>query len=516
VARKTRAHCNATRRVAKLDQKRHDQDRSSSSSAASALPLSILGQAFEATPIGLVILDAHANIVAVNRVLSRIFGYQSADLVGKPIALLAPIRLREVQQSSHSDSPSFAQNARAVAGGRELLARHADGRQIPVQVAVNAMTTPQATMLVASVVETSPRGNLENAFGRIFASATHGMALVNEDGRIALLNEHLAAMLGYVQADLTGQRVEILLPERYRASHNELMRSFREAPTTRRMGVGRDLTARHASGADLPVEIGLSEVHWQGRRMTLVTVVDISVRRRIEMELKLANENLREFTRVASHDLRSPLRGIADLVQWVREDLGENPKPEVVYNLERIADRVSRLELLLSDLLRYARSEQIDADCVHVDFAALVRDILRVDPLPSGFHIDVTVNAGPIWAPWTPLETVLRNLITNAVKHHDRTTGHIGVEVCDEDGFCRVAVTDDGPGFAEHAKERVFRLFQTTGSARRSGLGLGLALAKRLVEVHGGRMELVSPLLDQRGSSFRLWWPRNARILNNA
>ena len=77
------------------------------------------------------------------------------------------------------------------------------------------------------------------------------------------------------------------------------------------MGQGRDLTALHADGRELPVEIGLSRVHWQRRAMTLVAVSDISVRKKLELDLRQANANLEEFTDVASHDLRSPLRGIA-------------------------------------------------------------------------------------------------------------------------------------------------------------------------------------------------------------
>lgn len=477
--------------------------------------MSVLTYAFEAAPSAMAIVDARATIVATNSALRQTFGYENPDVLGRPIEFLVPLHEHDVLEDLRSVL-TCALPRPATSTTRELLARHASGRQFPIEMSLNPMATPQGPMVLASVTDSSQRGSLEEAFGRVFASATHGTALVDRQGRIALLNGHLAAMLGYMQETLVGQRVDVLLPERYRVHHAELMRSFREAPATRRMGMGRDLTARHANGADLPVEIGLSEIAWRGQRMTLVTVIDVSVRRRIEMELKQANENLREFTRVASHDLRSPLRGIADLVQWVREDLGENPKPEVAHNLERIADRAARLEQLISDLLRYARSEQVDVECVRVDFAAMVRDILRVDPLPSGFAIDVTVQAEPILAPRTPIETVLRNLIGNAVKHHDRKAGHIVVEVRDDQGFCQVSVADDGPGFGEHAKERVFGLFQSAGPAKRSGLGLGLALAKRLIEVHGGRIELVSPVHGQRGSTFRFWWPKNPRMTTNA
>jgi signal transduction histidine kinase len=122
------------------------------------------------------------------------------------------------------------------------------------------------------------------------------------------------------------------------------------------MGHGRDLTALHADGTELPVEIGLSRVRWQRKTMTLAAVSDISVRKRLELELRQANANLQEFTYVASHDLRSPLRGIADLVEWIVADLGDAPPPAVRHNLGRISQRIERMEHLIGDLLSYARA----------------------------------------------------------------------------------------------------------------------------------------------------------------
>jgi PAS domain S-box-containing protein len=237
---------------------------------------------------------------------------------------------------------------------------------------------------------------------------------------------------------------------------------------------------------------------------------DITERKRVERDLLRANENLREFTHVASHDLRSPLRGIADLVEWVREDLGAHPHPNVVHNLGRISERVKRLDQLIADLLRYARSEQIKDDFSRVDFEILLRDILLIDPPPAGMQVELVSRTEPIWAPRTPIETVLRNLIANAIKHHDQASGHIRIEVRNADGFAQVAVLDDGPGIPQTVQQRVFRLFQTASLPGKSGSGLGLALAKRLVELHGGRIELRSPALGARGSCFTFWWPTAA------
>jgi signal transduction histidine kinase len=274
------------------------------------------------------------------------------------------------------------------------------------------------------------------------------------------------------------------------------------------MGQGRDLTALHADGTELPVEIGLSRVRWQRRTMTLVAVSDISVRKRLELELRQANANLQEFTYVASHDLRSPMRGIADLVEWINADLGEDKPAEVRRNLDRISQRIQRMERLIDDLLSYARAGRAATEFTRVELEPLVRGILEIQPLPAGFDIELDLDVAPFQATRTPLETALRNLLGNAVKHHDRPAGKLRVSARHDDSYCEICVVDDGPGVPEAAKERIFKLFQTLTATEHGSSGIGLALTKRVIEVHGGRIEVVSPVRDGRGACFRFWWPR--------
>jgi signal transduction histidine kinase len=245
--------------------------------------------------------------------------------------------------------------------------------------------------------------------------------------------------------------------------------------------------------------------------MTLAVVSDISVRKRLELELRQANDNLQEFSYVASHDLRSPLRGIADLVEWIQADLGAQAAPEVTRNLGRVTLRIQRMERLIDDLLNYARAGRAATEFSAVDLDALVRGILEIQPPPAGFGIDLDLAVPVFQATRIPLETALRNLLSNAVKHHDRPTGRISVTACVDDNFCQISVTDDGPGVPATGRERIFKLFQTLAASERAGSGIGLALTKRLVEIHGGRIEVISPVSDGRGACFRFWWPRFPR-----
>jgi signal transduction histidine kinase len=198
-------------------------------------------------------------------------------------------------------------------------------------------------------------------------------------------------------------------------------------------------------------------------------------------------------------------------VEWIEGDLGDNPPAEVVKNLARVSQRIHRMERLIDDLLSYARAGRAATDYVRITLDTLLHDALELQPLPAGFTLESDLAASPFQATRVPLETALRNLISNAVKHHDRGTGVIRISAREDDNHCIISVSDDGPGVPAAAQERIFKLFQTLTASTRGGSGIGLALTKRVIEVHGGRIELVSPVADGRGACFRFWWPRFPR-----
>jgi PAS domain S-box-containing protein len=468
----------------------------------------LLARAFSAAPNGFVLIDGNGVIVAANSALEVMFGHPADSLPGLPVEVLLPSALHDAHRG-YRDRFFEHPEPRAMGAGRVLYGRRSDGHEFPVEIGLNPLPSPQGMLVLASVVDISERLALEWAFRGLFDASPYGLLIVDDDGAIAMVNQFLASSLGYTQAALVGKPMQILLPERYRGRHDALMAGYRRTGEARAMGQGRDLTALHADGTELPVEIGLSRVRWQRRMMTLAAVSDISVRKQLELELRQANANLEEFTYVASHDLRSPLRGIADLVEWIGGDLGPEMLPAVRRNLDRITQRIVRMERLMDDLLSYARAGRTANEYSSIDLPALVRGVLEIQPLPPGFELDLDVAVEPFQATRIPLETALRNLLANAVKHHDRSTGRIRVAAHHDDNFCEIHIADDGPGVATAAQERVFKLFQT--ATERGGSGIGLALTKRVVEVHGGRIALTSPLAGGRGTMFSVRWPRFPR-----
>jgi PAS domain S-box-containing protein len=467
---------------------------------------SVLSQVVEFAPNGVALTTADGCIMLINAELERMFGYTRGEILGRQIEQLVPERFRPGHAILRAGGWDDAQ-PRAMGNGRELFGLRADGTEFPIEIGLSALRTPERMLVVETIVDISVRKRLERMFQRIVEAAPCGMVMIDAGGRIVLVNPQAELMFGYARTELIGNVLEMLLPERFVATHASHRSAFAAAPSIRQMGVGRDLTARRKDGTEFPVEIGLNPVPGEEGGLVLAAVTDITRRKTMELGLQQANANLEEFSYAASHDLKSPLRGIADLIDWIVEDLGGRETPEVARNIRRVKERIRRLEQIIDDLLIYARAGTTSTDVALVEPRALIEGVLELQPPPPGFQISVRVDAEPFVTTKTPLEAVLRNLIGNAVKHHDRQAGCVEIRVEDAGRYCVFTVSDDGPGIPPAAQERVFRMFQTLSPIHSGGSGIGLALSKRFVEAHGGRIALEATD-GVRGTRFRVWWPR--------
>jgi signal transduction histidine kinase len=224
---------------------------------------------------------------------------------------------------------------------------------------------------------------------------------------------------------------------------------------------------------------------------------------------QVLTEELREFAHVASHDLKAPLRAISLLAGWIEQDVqgSGSAGPETLDNLRLMRERADRLKMLLEGLLAYACVGQADAPAETVDIGALVGEIANSLGPPPGFVIRFDGEAPVISTPRPPLEHVLQNLISNAVKHHDRPTGEVVISALDVDGMTEIRVADDGPGIAPESQTRVFEIFATlVGADAREASGVGLSIVKKAVERVGGTVRIDSTP-SRRGATFIFTWP---------
>jgi len=232
------------------------------------------------------------------------------------------------------------------------------------------------------------------------------------------------------------------------------------------------------------------------------------VRRQAE-ELARSNRDLEDFAYVASHDLKAPLRSISALVGWVLEDLEGQVSEETEKHLVLIDSRTKRLERLLDDLLAFSRAGRPESRTRMVDIEELIRGAVETAGVPDVFTIELDVPVAPLLTAPAPLELILRNLVSNVVKHHDAESGCIHVSVADAGEHLEFSIADDGPGIEERFQEKIFQLFQTLKPRDRvEGSGMGLALVRRLVEWQGGQVRVESQT-DTRGSTFVFTWRKD-------
>jgi PAS domain S-box-containing protein len=224
-------------------------------------------------------------------------------------------------------------------------------------------------------------------------------------------------------------------------------------------------------------------------------------------ELQRSNQDLDQFAYIASHDLKAPLRAIDHLSTWLLEDVGHLLPDRSHEHLEKMRSRIKRMEGLLDDLLTYSRAGRSRGPATMFDTQELVTRVIDTVSPPENFTVTIEGELPALYTYAVPLETVLRNLISNSIKHHDKAEGHIWISAQETDGMVEFAVRDNGPGIDPAFHERIFQMFQTLRPRDQvEGSGIGLAVVDKIVTSMGGVVTVEST--PGEGATFRFTWPR--------
>jgi PAS domain S-box-containing protein len=231
---------------------------------------------------------------------------------------------------------------------------------------------------------------------------------------------------------------------------------------------------------------------------------------RLSEELERSNKELDQFAYVASHDLKAPLRGIANLTQWIEEDLGDKVTGESREHMQLLKGRVHRMEALIDGILSYSRAGRVREAVTTVDVGALLAETIELLAPRAPSTITVSTPVPVLVTERVPLQQVFINLIGNALKYAEREDAHVDVSAVEQGGFVRFAVSDNGPGIAPQFQDRIWQIFQTLAPRDKvEGTGIGLSVVRKLVETRGGRAWLDST--PGMGSTFYFTWPLRPR-----
>ena len=375
---------------------------------------------------------------------------------------------------------------------------------------------------------------LEARFGGLLEAAPDAIVLVDAEGRIVLMNSEVENLFGFQRMELLGQRVEMLVPERFRGGHPGHRATYGGDPTRRPMGAGRVLHGRRKDGTEFPAEISLSAMEVEGGRLTIAAIRDATERITLADRLRRQNAELEEqyrrvleanrlkseFLANMSHELRTPLNAIIGFTELLGDGkLGAVTADQKEY-LGDILTSSRHLLQLIDGVLDLAKVEsgRMQFHPTPVDVGLVVdevRDMLRGLAVERRIATTIEVAAGlaPVVTDAAKLKQVVYNYLSNALKftpEGGRVTLRVGPEGPDR---FRLEIEDTGIGIRPEDQARLFVEFQQldAGTAKKyPGTGLGLALTKRIVEAQGGRVGVDSA--PGRGSTLFAVLPQRHRL----
>ena len=476
----------------------------------------------EAAPDAMVIVDERGRIELVNAQAEQLFGYSRAEMVGQPIELLVPEPARAAH-AAHRRAYLGAPGTRPMGAGLLLHARRKDGREFPVEISLSPLQTEDGLLTIGAIRDVTAQRRAEDKFRGLLESAPDSMVIVNAAGEIVLVNAQAERMFGYARHELLGQRVEMLVPPRYRQTHVGHRAAYARAAHARPMGAGLALYGVRKDGSEFPVEISLSPLETEEGSLVASAIRDITDRRAAEEERARllqehaahaeANRIKDEFLATLSHELRTPLNAILGWITLMRSSaLDPAATARAIATIERNARAQAHL---IEDLLDVSRivSGSLRLQMIPIDFCTVVEnavDVVRPAATAKSLQFDVVFEARPLLLLGDPdrLQQAVWNLLSNAVKYSP-SHGRVDVRVWRGDSSLHLAVRDTGFGISPRFLPYVFERFRQADSSYTrvgGGLGLGLAIVKSIVELHGGTVEAASGG-EGLGASFSVTLP---------
>ena len=239
--------------------------------------------------------------------------------------------------------------------------------------------------------------------------------------------------------------------------------------------------------------------------------------RQTELIVKIDNINkeLKDFASIVSHDLKAPLRGIKSLATWILDDCSDKLGEQANEQMNLLLGRVERMYNLIDGVLQYSRAGRAEEQTVQVNLDTFIPEAIDMLVPPENISITIENTMPVIECAETHVMQLFQNLLSNAIKYMDKPQGRIKVGCIEKDGFWKFSIADNGPGIEEKHFEKIFKMFQALSvSEDFEGTGVGLTIAKKIVELYGGNIWVESKI--GKGSTFYFTLPKQEAGVTNA
>ncbi|PYI63211.1 MAG: hypothetical protein DMF07_11090 [Verrucomicrobia bacterium] len=374
---------------------------------------------------------------------------------------------------------------------------------------------------IGSCIGITERKLAEEKFRLVIDAAPNAMIMVDSAGVISFANAPAATVFGYSLSELIGRHIETLIPERFRDRHAGYRKGFLSQPSSRAMGAGRDLFGRRKDGSEFPVEVGLNPIHTTEDLFVLASVIDITARKQAELEHERQNIELVRVGRVAvmgelaaslAHEVNNPIGAIVANASagerlLAAGKIGTEEMAELLADIVADGRRAGEIVQGIRTMVRKGKARRSLVQ-INDTIDSLLR-IVRAEALGRNVTVttEVDSDAGQVWGDPVQLLQVFLNLAMNAFEAMTALPSNALCLVIradrNENGDVLVSVRDSGPGFPSGLAEQLFEPFFST---KAEGTGMGLAIARGIIEAHGGTISAEN--FDGGGACFTVRLPQ--------
>jgi two-component system, LuxR family, sensor kinase FixL len=332
--------------------------------------------------------------------------------------------------------------------------------------------------------------NQAKRLSAIINTTVDGIIVIDDRGLIESINPAGQRLFGYSEAELVGQNVNILMPSPFHEEHDQYLQRYHATGQAAIIGKGRQVRGLRKDGSIFPLHLSVGEMQIDGEKKYTGVLHDLTARVELEAQLReqTALAQLGEMAAMIAHEVKNPLAGIRGAVQVIggRLPAGNTDAPM----MKEIIARIDSLDAMMKDLLLFARPPKPNR--MPTDIVPLVQvtaDLVKRDHDAHQVDIVIDGSSPPVAADQAMLKMVIQNLLMNGVQAIGGR-GRIRVGVDATDNWCRITISDSGPGIPPEIRDKIFMPFFTT---KNRGTGLGLPTSKRFIEAHNGRISIDCP-----------------------
>lgn len=483
----------------------------------------------------LIAFTHEGEILLFNRTCEELTGYTADEARGRMIwdFLLAPEDVPRVREALAPLKPGH----NSASYETTLLTREGERKWIVWSTVAVVGEGKGSSRVVAIGIDRSHHRRTqeliqheEKRLNLIFNAAVEGIISIDERGCIEIFNPAAEKLFGYTAAEVIGRNINILMPGPYQAEHDRYLQNYLETGQAKIIGIGREVTGLRKNGTTFPMHLSVSESRIGGRHLFTGFVQDLTERkqheeairswsqeleRRVEQrtrELQLANQELEHFAFAISHDLRTPLRGIRNYVDFLTEDLKGKIEAESAEDLNRLGRATEELDRMIEELLQYSRIGRINSDPERVNLKSLILEISKIVSTRPDREVVIDGEMPSIVAPLSILRQIFQNLIENGIHYNQSGTKRVRIaahRIEGPDPRWRFDFEDNGIGIDPRYHEKIFGMFERLHSDKEfSGTGIGLAAVRKSVQFLGGTIRVTSSPGD--GSIFSVELPEVA------